>query len=67
MSSVFGIVKVENSVLTDRTDYPWTIVCDTEGDSGAPKEIHCTKPFPVGTRIYWEYWYHIGKWAFAVI
>lgn len=67
MGSVFGIIKVKDSVLSDRIDYPWTVLCDTEGDPGAPKSIQSMKPVPIGTRIYWEHWYKTGEWAFKVL
>lgn len=67
MSSVFGVIKVKDSVLSDRTDYPWTIICDGEENSGDPKKIQSTKPIPIGTRIYWEYSLRTREYTFQVL
>lgn len=65
MSSICGIMTVK-AVVSNKPDArkKFTVFCEGEG---APKRILSNNNYPIGTRIYWEYWYRDNKWAFMVM
>ena len=62
MASVFGICKVENS--TKQNTGKFLNICK---DGNREFKLTSNSQLPVGTQIYWEYWYRTGEWAFAVM
>lgn len=65
MSSVFGIMTVEKVIENKQpSKRRYTVYCN---DETGPMKIQSNCNYPIGTRIYWEYWYRDKKWAFKIL